>query len=68
MVIKLTKVQSDLKNEEAKALIKEAISEWLDDQFATFGKWSGVGIAAMVFAAIVYAFFITEGWVPPLHR
>lgn len=57
-----------MEKEEAKQIIKEAIREWLDEQFATFGRWSFLGIAAMGFAGIVYVFFISEGWIPPVHK
>lgn len=33
-----------------KLAVKEAIHEWLEKKFATFGKWSLRGIAAAVFA------------------
>lgn len=38
MIIKVSKVESELRKAEAKAIIKEAIREWLDEQFAIFGK------------------------------
>jgi len=37
-----------------KEVVKEAIEEWLDKQFATFGKWSLVGILCALGA---WAFF-----------
>lgn len=45
-----------------KQAMKEAIKEWLEDQFATFGKWSMVGLASMGMAGIVYLFMISQGW------
>ena len=54
--------------EETKTIVKEAIQEWLQEQFAVFGRWSFMGIAAMLFAGIVYLFFISDGWIPPLHK
>ena len=40
-------------DDEDKALMKEAIKEaskeWLDTQFAAFGKWTAIGIASGAF-------------------
>jgi hypothetical protein len=56
----------DIKDrEERKAIVKEALSEWLDKKFAQFGKWSFHGILAMVLAAIAYLFLAQHGWTPP---
>lgn len=41
--------------EEQKRLIKEAIKEWLDQQFATFGKWSLAALASLALAAAALA-------------
>ena len=35
----------------ARAAIKEAVSEWLDQKFAEVGKWTLRGIAAAIFGA-----------------
>lgn len=32
-----------------KEAIREASKEWLNDQFAAFGKWTAAGIAAAAF-------------------
>jgi hypothetical protein len=37
-----------------KEALKEALREWLDDQFATFGKWSAAGIASLVIGGLAY--------------
>lgn len=39
-----------------KEIFKQAIEEWLDKQFAKFGKWS---LTAMFAAALAWAFY---GW------
>lgn len=49
-------------HEEQKAIVKEAIGEWLDDKFRAFGKWSAGGIAAAALAALAY-FIFTHGGV-----
>jgi len=41
---------------------RAAIKEFLDEQFAKFGRWSLHGIAAMVFSALVYWAATTHGW------
>jgi hypothetical protein len=42
--------------------IKEALEEWLDKQFTSFGKWSLKGIVALALAGLVYFWAITHGW------
>ncbi len=48
--------------EVAKAAAKEAITEFLDDKFAAFGKWSMASIGAMALAALVYVILLMNGW------
>lgn len=48
-----------------KAAVKEAIKEWLDDQFAKFGKWTFHGILAAALAALLYFILIHQGWRQP---
>lgn len=48
--------------DEQKQLIKEAIKEWCDEQFALFGKWSLRAIAAAALGAIGYFILTTQGW------
>lgn len=50
------------KREVEKQLIKEAIREWLDDIWLSWGKWSAAGIAAAMFGAIIYLILIANGW------
>lgn len=45
-----------------KAAIKEALKEWLDEKFATFGKWSAAALAAAALTALVYFILILNGW------
>lgn len=53
---------SGLGDEEMKRLIKEAIREWLDQQFAAFGKWSFMALASMALAALIYFILTMNGW------
>jgi len=39
--------------EEFKRLVREAITDWLDKQFAAFGRWTAMGMMAMALAAIL---------------
>jgi uncharacterized protein YqeY len=55
-------VPQPLSKDELKRVFKEAIKEWLDQQFAQFGKWSLKTIGAMLLAALVYAYFTTGGF------
>jgi hypothetical protein len=55
--------------EKLRTLIKEsareAHREWLDETFATFGKWSMTALGAALFSALVYIILTTSGWSPP---
>jgi len=53
---------SDEQKEIHKEAIKEAISEWLDKQFISLGKWTLKGIAAMGLAVLVYLWAAAHGW------
>lgn len=48
---------------EDKQLIKDAIKEWLDDQFRAFGKWSAIGVASALFYVLAQA-VTSSGWWP----
>jgi hypothetical protein len=52
----------DLDRDERKALIKEALTEWLEKQWAAFGKWTAKGIGAAAFSAGAYWWLTTHGW------
>jgi hypothetical protein len=52
----------DIDKNVQKEAVKEALKEWLDAQFISFGKWSAAGLVAMFFAAIVYMWFKSQGW------
>jgi hypothetical protein len=52
----------DEQKELHKEAIKEAISEWLDKQFITLGKWTLKGLAAMGLAVLVYLWAAAHGW------
>ncbi len=47
--------------EARKKVVKDAIDEWLEEKYATVGKWSLAGITAAAVAVIGYYFFMTHG-------
>lgn len=51
-----------MNKEEFKSAIKEALKEWLDDKFTTFGKWSIATLMAAFLAALIYFVLWTGGW------
>lgn len=57
-------LRGDMRSE-MKAAAKEAIKEWLDEKFATFGKWSLTSLAALGLAALVYFILKMNGWQQP---
>ena len=52
-----------LSREERKAIVKEAITEWMDLKFLQLGIWTFRGVLAMGFGVLVYLVLITNGWV-----
>jgi hypothetical protein len=51
--------------EAMKAAMKEGLKEWLDDKFASFGKWTLTSLACLVLAAFVWLILRSQGWTPP---
>lgn len=45
-----------------KEVVKEALQEWLDKQFAAFGKWTLAGLVSAALAGAVYLWFAAHGW------
>jgi hypothetical protein len=52
----------EIDTEEKKEIVKEAIGEWLDKQFATLGKWTLAGIMSATIAALGYFILTNNGW------
>ena len=48
--------------EERKAIVAEAIDEWLDKQFVRVGKWTAAGLLAMFVAFLAYVSLLESGW------
>lgn len=51
-----------MSDQDTKDALKEALKEWLDEKFATFGKWSAAGIAAAALGALAYFMLSMNGW------
>lgn len=51
-----------MRDAEMKRVIKEAIREWLDEQFSKFGRWSFYGLLALATTVILYMSLTTNGW------
>lgn len=45
-----------------KQVLKEAIREWMDEQFAIVGRWTFYGLLAAAFAGCVYLALKGQGW------
>ena len=61
MLTEKEKSQLHLSKAEQKEVVKEAIQEWLDMQFAKFGKYSLVGAVSMLFAMLLYLYLAAHG-------
>lgn len=48
--------------EEFKAAVKEAAKEWLQEQFAAFGKWTAIGVASAIFYGLVKVAVASKLW------
>jgi hypothetical protein len=53
---------NSLDPETQKRLMKEAMKEWLDEQFAAFGRWAFLGLMALAFTGVVYLALVGQGW------
>ena len=53
-----------LEDEEKKALVKEALSEWLDKQAASFGRFSFKFFRGAALVAVLYLWLGAHGWHP----
>ena len=42
--------------------LRDELRQWLNDQFAAFGKWSLKGLIAFLLAGLVYLWFSSHGW------
>ncbi|MFZ6734755.1 hypothetical protein ACO0LG_22720 [Undibacterium sp. Ji42W] len=52
----------DLQRLAEKEAMKEALQEWLDKQFAEFGRWTLKGLAAAGLVALIALILMSQGW------
>ena len=45
-----------------KRVMKEAIKEWLDEQFTNVGKWTVLSFLALLLAGLAYFTLWANGW------
>jgi hypothetical protein len=45
-----------------KEAVKEALKEWMNEQFASFGKWTFIGLLSAAFVGMVYLALTGAGW------
>jgi hypothetical protein len=48
--------------EDTKEALKAALKEWLDEKFATFGRWSLTAISAASLTALAWFILTANGW------
>ena len=53
----------DIDKDEYKDAVKQALKEWLNEQFAAFGKWTLMGLLSAAFAGLVGLWMASHGWV-----
>jgi len=51
--------------EEQKKIFKAALSDWINDQFSMFGKFSMHTMIALCFAAVLWMYFSSKGFQKP---
>lgn len=49
-------------DDDLKAALKEALKEWLDEKYASFGKYSLAALGAGLLAAAVFFILSAQGW------
>lgn len=55
-------LMENMSKEEYKALVKDAIGEWLDTKYSQFGRWTIHGILAMILGVVVM-YLATHGYI-----
>lgn len=49
------------RHDELKDIIKQALKEWLDGHWATFGKWTFRGVAGAALVGLLYLYGRAKG-------
>ena len=50
------------KEQLTKEALKEGLNEWLDNQFATFGKWTLAALASLTLSGIIWILIHLNGF------
>lgn len=62
LIMKARRVPQRIEAEVLKEAYKEAMKEWLDDQFATFGRYSFYALLSAGLTALMYFILTSNGW------
>lgn len=49
-------------DDKIKEALKEALKEWLDEKYATFGRYSLGALGASVLTVLIYFVLTSQGW------
>lgn len=52
----------DYDQDELKQIMKEAVKEWMNEQFVALGKWTARAVAAAIFGALALFALSVNGW------
>lgn len=52
-------------NGNVKAMLKEALKEWLDEKYADAGRWTVNGLIIAAIGVLGYLLLWKSGWTPP---
>lgn len=55
---------AQLSKTEIKLAMKEALKEWLDEKYLTFGKYSFWSLGGLVLASFIIFILTMNGWKP----
>lgn len=55
-------LKEDMRRADDKAIVKEAIKEWMSEQLAEFGWFAAKSLLVIAFGGLMYAYVITRGF------
>lgn len=61
-MIAVAGIRMPMSKEDMKRVVKDAIKEWLDEQFTRFGKWSMAAIGSAALAGLTYFILKMNGY------
>lgn len=59
---RLKNIPNSIEVDVLKEAYKEAMKEWLDEQFTRFGRFTFYGLLSAGLAAMIYLILISQGW------